>query len=209
MGRWIWAGAMVVCLAGCAAAPWSPAPPAAAGFDNPVFIPVADPNRVWDGVTDVVTEYFKIDREEPVRVLNNTPTTGVIETYPKLGATLLEPWDHDSADAYQRLESTLQTIRRRAVVQIVPAQGGYWVSVQVFKELENLKTPEFASAGTTTFRSTINTEATLSRVVNPSGPPVPVEAGWIPQGRDPVLEQRMLGQLRYVFTAEGSPVPLP
>ena len=180
-----------------------------AAFDNPIFVPASDPNQVWDGVTHVVTEYFKIDREEPVRVLNHTPTTGVIETYPKVGATLLEPWDHDSANTYERLESTLQSIRRRAVVQVVPAQGGYWVSVQVFKDLENMNPPENASVGTTTFKSAINTEATLTRVINPAAPPAAIDAGWIPQGRDPVLEQRMLGQLRYVFTPEGSPIPLP
>ena len=47
--------------------------------------------------------------------MGSTLTEGRIDTFPKPGATLLEPWDHDSADSYERLESTLQSIRRYAV----------------------------------------------------------------------------------------------
>ena len=94
---------------------------------------------VFDGVADVISQYFRIEHEEPVRLLFNTLTEGRIDTFPQPGATLLEPWYHDSADSYERLESTLQSIRRYAVVKVIPAQnGGFWIDVAVYKELENM-----------------------------------------------------------------------
>ena len=94
-------------------------------------------------------------------------TEGRIDTYPKVGATVFEPWDHDSADGYQRLESTLQSIRRHAVVKVVPTPTGrgFWVDVAVFKELENLWRRSNATAGAATFPH----DDTLTRVVNPPG----------------------------------------
>jgi hypothetical protein len=88
------------------------------------------------------------------------------------------------------VENTLQTMRRRAVVRVWPTQGGHWVDVAVFKELENLPTPEHASAGSATFRY----DSSFTRVENPV---VVDQSGgcWIPKGRDPVLEQRIIGHL--------------
>ncbi|MEI8376520.1 MAG: hypothetical protein WCJ35_27195 [Planctomycetota bacterium] len=80
-------------------------------------------------------------------MLGGTLINGRIDTFPKPGATLLEPWDHDSADSYERLESTLPSIRRYAVVKVIPAQnGGFWIDLAVFKELENMRQPEHATA---------------------------------------------------------------
>ncbi len=150
------------------------------------------PQYVFATVADVVSDYFKIDHEEPVRLLGTEPTEGRIDTYPKVGATIFEPWDHDSADGYQRLESTLQSIHRYAVVKVVPMPNrqGFWVEVAVFKELENLVAPEQSTAGAGIFPH----DDTLTRVVNPPGGK-DLNRGWVPQGRDMVLEQRILGQL--------------
>ena len=112
------------------------------------------------------------------------------ETYYQVSPTLLEPWRRDTAGEYERIENTLQTIRRRAVVSVLPAEGGYWVNVAVFKELEDLPKPEHASAGGATFRY----DSSFTRVVNPAGGDPSGEC-WIPQGRDPVLEQRIIGHL--------------
>ncbi len=154
--------------------------------------PYPDAQYIFDAAVDVVGDYFRIEHEEPVRMLGAILTEGRIDTYPKIGATIFEPWDYDSANGYERWESTLQSIRRRALVRVTPAQGGYWIEVAVFKELENCWQPEQSTAGAATFSH----DDTLTRVINPVGGR-DVNRGWIPQGRDAVLEQRMLGQLAY------------
>ncbi|MEI8376403.1 MAG: hypothetical protein WCJ35_26595 [Planctomycetota bacterium] len=173
-------------------------------YDNPVLLRIANHELVWDGVVDVVSQYFRIEREDPVRLLGGTLINGRIDTFPKPGATLLEPWDHDSADSHERLESTLQSIRRYAVVKVIPAQnGGFWIDLAVFKELENMRQPEHATAGSATFRNDVS----LTRAVN-SDLPTNVNQNWIPQGRDTAAEQRILGQILNRFTPEGTPVPV-
>ena len=68
----------------------------------------------------MLDEYFDIRNE------NRLART--IVTDPVMGATLLEPWRGDSVGLDERLESTLQTIRRFARVQINPVPGrGYAV----------------------------------------------------------------------------------
>ncbi len=99
-------------------------PPVPIYSDNPLLIPLADPQMVWEGVVDVVDDYFKIEREEPVRLFGDTLTEGRLDTFHEVGTTWLEPWRYDSADGYERLESTLQSIRRRAQVRVIPAQVG-------------------------------------------------------------------------------------
>ena len=84
------------------------------------WYPTPNAQYVFDTAADVIGDYFTIDHEEPVRLLGTTLTEARIDTYPKVGATVFEPWDHDSADGYQRLESTLQSIRRYAVIKVVP-----------------------------------------------------------------------------------------
>ena len=135
-------------ILGCASDVHLPYQSAPIAYDNPALIRIANCDLVWDGVVDVVSDYFRIDREDRVRLLGNTLTEGRIDTFPKPGSTYLEPWDHDSADAYARLESTLQSIRRYAIVKVIPAQnGGFWVDVAVYKELEDVRQPEHATAG--------------------------------------------------------------
>jgi len=195
---------LLLLLAGCAQGPeWTvpPSQPLPAVLDNPLHVPINNPDFVWEAVADVVADYFRIDREEPVRLLGSTLTEGFIETFPKPGATLVEPWDHDSVTSYDRLECTLQSIRRRAVVRIVPAEGGgFWVDMAVLKELENLKQPQAGTAGAAVFPYT----ASLTRVTNPPRHSDP-SLGWIPQGRDSNLEQRMLGQLQFRLSPAGQP----
>jgi hypothetical protein len=191
-------------LCGCTGGPpW--APPSGSVpllYDNPTLIPIADHHYVWEGVRDVIGDYFKIDREVPIRCVGNTLTEGLIETFPKTGATIFEPWDNDSANGYERLRSTLQSIRRRAIVRVIPSPGGgFSVDVAVFKELENLAAPEHASAGTATF----TTDTTLTRIINPDRNR-DLNRGWIPQGRDMALEQQIVGQLHYRFSPAGQPV---
>ena len=180
----------------CAGPPGYPASqpvaavPAAPTHPNPIFIPIADPQCAWEQVVDVIDDYFRIEHEEPARIVGNVPTEGKLETVAEISPTIFEPWRHDTVAPEQRLENTLQTMRRRAVVRVMPAPGGHWIDVAVFKELENLIPPEFATAGAATFRY----DSSLSRVVNPA-PDQQIAKNWIPQGRDALLEQCIIGDL--------------
>ena len=91
---------MLMVLSGCAPRPsWTvpPGPPVAVFHENPMLLPVADAECAWETVVDVVDDYFKIEREEPVRVVGDVLTEGRLDTYPKVAATILEPWHADSA----------------------------------------------------------------------------------------------------------------
>lgn len=189
---------MAVVVTGCSMPAMSPPPPPEmipletidAGYANPVLIQIGDPQCAWEAVVDVIDDYFKIEKEEPVRQIGDTLTEGRIETFYQVSPTILEPWRRDTAGEYERLENTLQTMRRKAIIRVLPAEGGHWVDVAVFKELEDLRSPEHASAGSATFRY----DSSFTRVVNPTAGNAPTER-WIDKGRDPVLEQRIIGHL--------------
>ncbi|NQT15599.1 MAG: hypothetical protein HQ582_22775 [Planctomycetes bacterium] len=159
-------------------------------YDNPAMVCAADPEVVWETVADVVDDYFTIREEEPVRLAEDVLIEGRLDTFPTVGSTLFEPWRGDSVGPYDKLESTLQSMRRYATVRVIPAQGGYLVDVAVFKELEDLAQPVHASAGAATFRY----DTSLTRVVNPVGEQG-TGAGWIDKGRDRALEQRIIGEV--------------
>jgi hypothetical protein len=188
-----------ILLSGCTTPAWSPPPPqmvpigaAETVYQNPVLLQISDPECAWEAVVDVIDDYFKIEQEEPVRKIGGTITEGRIKTFPAVSPTLLEPWRRDSAGEYQKLENTLQTMRRYAVVRLLPADGGFWVDVAVFKELEDLPRPEQATAGGATFRY----DSSFSRVENPNTGGQ-VAQDWIAHGRDSELEQRIIGHLLY------------
>ena len=195
---------VLIACAGCSSGPYTYAPPGPAGtpprqsdlppvvlrYANPSLVPSADHERVWREVVDVTDDYFRIDREEPIRVYGNMVTEGRIETFPETGATLLEPWRKDAADGYERLEGTFQSIRRHAVLKVTPAGNGFLVEINVFKELEDVPRPEHSTAGAATLRY----DGSMTRIVNPVGEQ-PLTRGWIRLGRDPALEQRMMANL--------------
>jgi hypothetical protein len=189
---------LTFCL-GCTVPAWSPPPQdmvpveqVGQAYPNPVKIPITDPQCAWEAVVDVIDDYFRIQHEEPVRQIGGTITEGRIDTFPQVSPTTLEPWRRDTADPYDRVENTLQTMRRTAVVHMLPAEGGFWVDVAVFKELEDLPRPEMSSAGAATFRY----DSSFTRVENPNAG-AQASQGWIPKGRDPVLEQQIIGHLIY------------
>jgi hypothetical protein len=169
-------------------------------YGNPLFVPIANPECVSDMTAEVIGSYFKIAHEEPVQLVGNTLTEGRIETIPEVSPTLLEPWRKDTASYDQRVDNTLQTYRRRAVLRIVPAENGHWIDVAVFLELIDLPKPEHASSGAATFRY----DSSFSRVENPVGGEI-APRGWVPKGRDTILEQTILGHLQYrAQTQRGS-----
>lgn len=197
------------CCGGAANCPCPPgyptAPPVADALPatlhpNPICIPIADPQCAWEQIVDVIDDYFRIESEVPARIVGNVPTQGTLTTIPEVSPTIFEPWRHDTVDPPQRLENTLQTIRRQAVIHVTPVQGGQVVDVQVLKYLEDLKQPEYATAGAATFRY----DSSLSRVVNPTTGE-PTAMGWIWQGRDAALEQHIIGELLSRCGQAGGP----
>ena len=184
------------------AGPIIPSPPTVPA--NSVLIPPLHAEVVWCQLVSVTDDYFKISNEQRVVFTQGIPTEGRITTFPQTGATLLEPWRGDSVGFNERLESTLQSIRRLATVRLIPDPGGWRVEVIVEKELENLKRPMHATAGGATFRN----DDSLYRYGTPlpvlgqrvGDQPRPVAtptrtSGWIPLGRDPLLERRMLDKI--------------
>lgn len=179
--------------------PVMPAGPANA--PNTVTIPPIDAEVVWNRLVDVVDDYFKVSREQRVVFAAGMPTEGLIETFPQTGATLLEPWRADSVGFYERLECTLQSIRRRSVIRMQPDPAGWRIEAVVTKELENLPRPMRATTGGASFRNDDSLYRygtplpTLGQQVGDQPRPVASpsrSAGWIPLGRDPLLEKRML-----------------
>jgi hypothetical protein len=152
--------------------------------DNPLVVPINDFETVWNKTVATVDRYFDIASENRL--------SRTIVTQPKAGATLLEPWSADSITLTDRFESTLQTIRRFAIIKVDPAPGGgYLVKVEVRKELEDMVKPDRQSAG----RAVFNNYFPVNRNREIVGP-VPVPMGWIPRGRDPQLEQAILSGIR-------------
>lgn len=168
---------------------------------NPLVVPVANPELAWDQLADVVSDYFPVGREQPVQVVDGVQMEGYIETPAQVGATLFEPHRGDSAGLFNRLESTFQTIRRRAYVRVVPDARGWAVETMVFKELEDLPRPEQSTASAATFRA--DTALPSSRLSDVNR--VRDSDRWIRLGRDEVLEQRILSDLQERFAAQGAP----
>ena len=159
---------------------------------NPLIVTAGDYELVWKQTVRVLDEYFEIASEDRL--------SGKIITQPVVGATLGEPWRGDSVGFHERLESTLQTIRRFAQVSITPAPGGgYAVKVEVFKQLEDLAKPDRQAGG----RAVFTNQFPINRTREVVGP-VPLPLQWIPRGRDPKLEQVILrpDQARPVFVMD-------
>jgi hypothetical protein len=161
---------------------------------SPLLVPNLDPNLVWDQVVDVVDNYFAIANEQRVQQLGDMLTEGRIETHPRGASTLLEPWNKDSVNFYERLEATMQSLRRQALVRVVPSEGGYLVDITVVKELETTTRPDNMSVSIATGTNLRNDDS-LRRLNNPIIGAEPT-TGWIPLGRDVALEQTMLAEVQ-------------
>lgn len=186
-----WVGALLL-ASGCATGPFQENPlvirPAAKvdGTDNPVYVPLGPTSyaAVFEKCLDVIGDYN-------FEIAYSNRYDGRIETFPKIAPGLGQPWKGGSPDFHQRLVATFQTIRHRAIVLISPANdGGYFIDVKVYKELIDIPRPSQAIAGAALFRS----DPTLERqyeVVEEGQ----FENGWVPIGRDTLLEQSILDQL--------------
>ncbi len=182
---------LLAAVSGCAPIGTFGVPAQPAGFQaNPLFVPAAHRDDLWEQVVDVVDDDFQIARESPIHVVGNILTEGQLETYPLVGSSIFEPWNGDSTPGFERWHSTLQSTRRRAQVRATPTEGGFLVEVLVFKELEDVPRPEHATSGAAAFRD----DDSIERYTEPVGGQSPT-AGWILLGRDVSLEQQILAKL--------------
>ncbi|MFO0871326.1 MAG: hypothetical protein U0935_20575 [Pirellulales bacterium] len=189
-------GALIVSSTGCGIvlAPWlgprGATLPAKEAVPNPLFVPIVDRELLWNQLVDELDDYFRIAREQRVQDSGGVLTEGRIDTYPTVGATALEPWRRDSTPGFERLEATLQSIRRRCTARVIPREGGYFVEVQVLKELEDVSQPERSTVVGPTQRH----DGSLVRgeTDTQTGPQT---LGWICIGRDVSLEQQILTEL--------------
>jgi hypothetical protein len=157
---------------------------------NPISVRAQNSEALWERTVDVLHGFqFQVEREDRL--------TGVIETRYTTGSGCLEPWRHDSVGQANRLESTLQSIRRRVRVRLAPAapgDGAYVVSVEAFKEKEDLVGLAANSPGAATFQEDAPLDRDLNPVVGQTAP-----SGWIPLGRDLALEQAILANLQAAY----------
>lgn len=155
---------------------------------NPIYVSTTNEELVWERAVDVLHDFnFEIERENRL--------AKVIQTAPKVGASLFEPWHKDAVGFTNRLEGTLQSVRRSVQIsmQLNDQGNGYVVSVAAFKELEDLPGLAANSPGAATFEESKPLSRDLNPVVGQTAP-----SQWIPAGRDPMLEQAILQEL---FTA--------
>jgi hypothetical protein len=167
------------------------APEALPAIANPISVPATNDEAAWEEIADVVSDYFTIAREQQVRRSGDAWSEGRIETAYQGGATWLEPFRHDSVGAFNRWESTFQTIRRIAVVRVMPDANGFQVEVVVQKEIEDLPHPERAMAGAASFRFDQSLPSDRADDVSRTFS----SRRWLPLGRDPALEARMLADI--------------
>jgi hypothetical protein len=197
-----WTGTVALLCSGCMSGPLldNPGHVAVAGTcPNPVYLPHGPGayGQVFEQVLDVVDDYFEIAYANRY--------DGRIETFPRIAPGLEQPWKPGSPDFAQRLLATLQTIRHRAFVLITPADdGGFFIDVKIYKELEDLEKPTRATAGVAAFRS----DATLERQFEVIDATV-VDSKWIPLGRDVRLEQCILKRLASFGVSGARPAPAP
>lgn len=154
---------------------------------NPMIVPMMDRWFIMDEISDEIDDYFRIFREERIRSVDGVMTEGWIETHPRIGSTVLEPWHHDSTRGYEKIHASLQTVRRYAKVRVIPTGNSYTIDVQVFKELEDNPRPLNSPVSGKVLR----TDNALD-VDRPDYWATTNNKGWIAMGRDVSLEQRIL-----------------
>jgi hypothetical protein len=182
-GRWRFLARVAAVVAGLGSAGCATVFPPPV-VTNPLSVPSADFETVWMACITSVDDYFDIASENRLQ--------RKIVTEPKVGATIFEPWYGDSVGFGERFESTLQTIRRFAIITVNPtATGTYAVTVEVRKELEDLIRPERQFAT----RSVFNNDFPVNRAREQVGP-VPLANSYIDRGRDPKLEQVILARIK-------------
>lgn len=165
-------------------------PPVVQAMPNPLHLPPVADDFLWLQVVDVVDDYFRVAKEQPVQKNGRFLLDGRLETAYRPGASLMEPWRKDSTAGFERLQSTLQSIRRRGIVTVRPTAEGYAIEVVVQKDLEDTDRTQYATETTAGVRH----DGSIVRM-DDDVQDGPQTLGWIPLGRDTTLEQRILADI--------------
>lgn len=191
--------ALFIALPGCGQLAHRLTTPVPASFvPNPLELPPARDDFVWSQVIDAVDDYFRIAREQPVQNRSGIIMDGRIETAYQIGSSIFEPWRKDSTPGFERMQSTLQSIRRRAIVTVRPHPAGYTLEVVVQKDLEDTDRSQYSTESTAGIRHDGSVVQRQDRYDDS-----PVTLGWIPLGRDPSLEQVILRDIFDRITRAG------
>jgi len=157
---------------------------------NPINVNTQDSEFLWNQVVDTVEDYFRIKSEQRPTRDELQWFAGMMETHPEVSATYLEPWRKDALEGFQRWQSTLQTMRRTAILRVIPNNQGFSVGVEVIKEIEDVDRSQYSSEGSAIARhdgSIVRADAELQGQ--------PITLGWIRQENDKDLEQRLLREI--------------
>lgn len=163
-------------------------PKAAVGGASTIQVSDSQRDSLWERAVVVLNRnHFQVARESKLE--------GIIETEYRGGSSLLEPWHPDSVGFENRLESTLQSIRRRVVINMQSSGAGAMaVNVRVEKEIEDLPGLAANHEGGATFSENQPLNRDLNQVVGQSGP-----SRWLSVGRDPLLERKLLAEIQGGF----------
>jgi hypothetical protein len=163
-------------------------PNALAPAENPLFVPQGVDETaytmIFNRAYDVLNEYFDIAYANW--------HAGQIQTVHFTSAGYLDAIRDRCYNNYELLESTLQTIQRRATIRIFPADsGGYYIEVIVEKYLEDLAQPLHGGGGIAVFHA----ENPIERQYDVIEPGL-IARNWFLIGRDRPLESAILARLK-------------
>lgn len=167
---------------------------------NPAPVPNVEPEFLWNQIVDTVDDYFQIDEEQRAQKSGTAWMDGKLTTVPDIGSTYLEPWRRETTLGYQRLQSTFQTIRRTAIVTVIPDVSGYRIGVEVKKDLEDVDRSQYSAEGSASVRHDGAVVRSDQGLVG-----APITLGWIPIERDTELEQKILREIVGRVTNVGPP----
>ncbi len=202
----VWAVVVLTLVGGCMTAGPAPdvVPPPAPAMDAPVFVPGGEAvaileNPLYVSLGPTFESYRKVFdatlstlSDFGFRILESNMYDGHIETVPRTAPGLAGFFKPGNPELYDRLLCTLQSYRHRCFVVVQPAQnGGYFIALTVYKELEDLPRPVRSTAGAAVFSSINNVERQYE-VIDPTV----FESRWIPRGRDADIEQLLLEQIK-------------
>ena len=158
------------------------------------LIQTSDHERLWEAIAEAVSRTFTIASEEPVQVYDNILTEGRMETEPKIASSIFEPWHDDSTTLAARVEATYQTLRKKAIIRVIPDSNGFLVTVAVLVEMEDLDRPIESNASGTFIKTTSQTDRVVDASNSQSN-----SKGWFQYDHDTDLEKVILEQIVYRF----------
>jgi hypothetical protein len=168
-------------LVGCTRAP-------EARFPNPMALPSSDPATVEKVAQRVLVEMR-------FEILYPASKPGRIDTENLTGDSWFEFWRDDTVGSFQRVESSLYTIRRAVHVHVTPPPAGSTgcqVAVKVDKE--RLSAPGTSPAGIAQAYDLFDPGKTS--LARQDEFKESERYAWLPEGRDDALEQVILERIQ-------------